>query len=81
MKGSLNVGDPNAWWLDAVDQLAAKPLALCPQHVAEVYTLPPHHKDPFDRILIAQAMAEDLQLVTIDGEITRYASAHLRLVS
>jgi len=81
LKGNLNVGDPQSWWLDALDQLAATPLVLRPRHVAEIYTLPPHHKDPFDRILIAQAMAEELDLVTIDGEIPRYASARLRVVS
>jgi PIN domain nuclease of toxin-antitoxin system len=71
MKGSLKVGDPRTWWCDALDQLAATPLALRPEHVAEVYTLPPLHKDPFDRILIAQAMAEELELVTTDGKIPR----------
>jgi PIN domain nuclease of toxin-antitoxin system len=81
MKGNLNVGDPRTWWRDALDQLAATPLALRPEHVAELYTLPPLHKDPFDRILIAQAMAEELTLVTTDGEMPRYASARLQVVS
>jgi PIN domain nuclease of toxin-antitoxin system len=81
MKGSLRVGDPRTWWRDALDQLAATPLALRPKHVAEGYALPPFHKDPFDRILIAQAMAEELELVTTDGEIPRYASTRLRVVS
>jgi PIN domain nuclease of toxin-antitoxin system len=81
MKGSLKVGDPRTWWRDALDQLAATPLAMRPEHVAEVYALPPLHKDPFDRILIAQAMAEELELVTTDGEIPRYASTRLRVVS
>jgi PIN domain nuclease of toxin-antitoxin system len=81
MKGSLKVGDPRTRWRDALDQLAATPLALRPEHVAEVYTLPPLHKDPFDRILIAQATAEELELVTTDGEIPRYASTRLRVVS
>jgi PIN domain nuclease of toxin-antitoxin system len=81
MKGGLKVGDPRIWWRDALDQLAATPLALRPEHVAEVYTLPLLHKDPFDRILIAQATAEELELVTTDGEIPRYASTRLRVVS
>jgi len=80
MKGNLKVGAPGTWWRDALEQLAATPLALRSEHVAEVYTLPPLHKDPFDRILIAQAMAEELDLVTTDGEIPRYASARLRVV-
>jgi PIN domain nuclease of toxin-antitoxin system len=81
MKGSLDVGDPRAWWLDALEQLAATSLALRPEHVAGVYTLPAIHKDPFDRILVAQAMAEGLTLVTGDDEILRYTVADLKVVS
>ena len=80
MKGKLDVGDPRAWWFDALEQLAATPLLLRPQHVAGVYALPPIHKDPFDRMLIAQATAEGLALVTTDAEIARYASKTLRIV-
>ena len=79
-KGNLDVGDPRTWWTDALDQLAAIPLALRPDHVAEIYTLPGIHKDPFDRALIGQAAVEDLELVTTDSEIPRYASARLRIV-
>jgi PIN domain nuclease of toxin-antitoxin system len=80
MKGNLNVGDPRIWWLDALEQLAATPLALRPEHVAGVYGLPAIHQDPFDRALIAQATVEDLELVTTDREIPRYASARFRVV-
>ena len=80
MKGNLNVGDPRAWWSDAVEQLAATPLPLRPEHVAELSSLPPLHKDPFDRILIAQAMAEGFALVTIDSEMRLYASPRLRII-
>jgi PIN domain nuclease of toxin-antitoxin system len=80
MKGRLDVGDPRAWWFDALDQLAATPLLLRPEHIAGVYALPPIHKDPFDRMLIAQAIVERLALVTADGEIARYASKNLRIV-
>jgi PIN domain nuclease of toxin-antitoxin system len=80
MKGSLKVGDPRTWWLEALEQLAAIPLALRPEHIAEVHTLPRIHKDPFDRVLIAQATAEDLELVTTDAEISRYASERFRVV-
>jgi PIN domain nuclease of toxin-antitoxin system len=81
MKGRLDVGDPRAWWHDALEQLAATSLALRPEHVAGVYTLPAIHKDPFDRILVAQAMAEGLTLVTGDENILRYATADLKMVS
>jgi PIN domain nuclease of toxin-antitoxin system len=80
MKGTLDVGDPRIWWFDALEQLAATPLPLRPQHIAGVYGLPPIHKDPFDRMLIAQATVEGLALVSNDGEIARYASKGLRVV-
>ena len=44
------------------------------EHATAVYNLPPIHKDPFDRMLIAQAMTERLTLVSMDPEIARYAS-------
>jgi PIN domain nuclease of toxin-antitoxin system len=81
MKGVLNVGDPRVWWSDALEQLAATPVTLRPEYVAGIYTLPPIHRDPFDRVLIAQAVAEDLILVTTDSEIPRYASERLRVLS
>jgi len=80
MKGNLDVGDPRVWWFDALDQLAATPLLLRPQHIAGVYALPPIHKDPLDRMLIAQATAEGLALVTTNGEMARYASNALQVV-
>jgi PIN domain nuclease of toxin-antitoxin system len=81
MKGNLDVGDPREWWKDALDQLAARPLMLQPDHVTVVYGLPSIHRDPFDRMLIAQAVAEDLPFVTVDRELRRYTSAGLRVVS
>ena len=81
MKGNLNVGDPRTWWLDALEQLAATPLVLRPEHIAEVHALPPIHKNPFDRVLIAQAIVEDLELVTTDGILSQYASERLRVLS
>jgi len=80
MKGTLDVGDPRIWWKEALEQLAATPLQLRPEHIAAVYGLPPIHKDPFDRVLIAQATVGGLALVTVDAEIARYASKGLRVV-
>ena len=55
-------------------------LAITSEHAIAIDLLPPIHKDPFDRMLIAQATAEGLALVTVDGEIARYASKGLRVV-
>ena len=80
MKGALDVGDPRTWWMDALEQLGATPLALRPEHVTAVYELPSIHKDPFDRILIAQAGVEGLILLTTDSEIPKYAGKGIRVL-
>jgi PIN domain nuclease of toxin-antitoxin system len=41
-------------------------------HTWRVRTLPPHHRDPFDRLLIAQAQVERLTLVTADARFADY---------
>ena len=81
MKGMMDIGELRQWWPDALDQLVAKPLSLLPRHVSALAGLPAHHKDPFDRILIAQAIAENLTLVTADTKVMRYASAGLHLLA
>ena len=47
-------------------------LAIAPDHVLKVSNLPFHHRDPFDRMIIAQALAEDLPLISIDSDFTKY---------
>ena len=42
-------------------------------HIAQLEKLPPHHKDPFDRMIIAQAMVEEFTIISIDGVFTDYA--------
>jgi PIN domain nuclease of toxin-antitoxin system len=42
------------------------------QHCMELTKLPFHHRDPFDRVLIAQALAEDLKLLSRDGRLSAY---------
>ena len=79
-KGKLDVGDPRSWWDTALDDFAATSMPLRPRHVAELRALPLIHGDPFDRILIAQAIAEDLVLLTTDDKIALYASERLRVV-
>jgi PIN domain nuclease of toxin-antitoxin system len=79
-KGALDVGDPNVWWRRALEELAATPLSLRPEHVATICNLPPIHKDPFDRVLIAQAIVENLVLVTTDAQIPLYASSQFRVL-
>ena len=48
-------------------------LPVTADHAALVEELPPHHADPFDRILVAQALDEPLRLVTHDPTVARYS--------
>jgi PIN domain nuclease of toxin-antitoxin system len=41
-------------------------------HLAEVERLPWHHRDPFDRLIIAQARVENLRMVSVDAVIRQY---------
>ncbi len=49
-----------------------EPLAITFAHAQSAGSLPPHHRDPFDRMLIAQARLESLTIVTVDRAFTRY---------
>ncbi len=53
------------------------PLAITIAHATAVASLPDHHRDPFDRLLIAQALHENLVLVTVDPIVRSYAVARL----
>ena len=47
-------------------------LPVLPEHAAAVAALPPHHADPFDRLLVAQARHEPLRLLTHDQALAAY---------
>jgi len=47
-------------------------LPITGQHAVSIEGLPPLHKDPFDRILIAQALTEGITLITADAQLARY---------
>jgi PIN domain nuclease of toxin-antitoxin system len=71
-KGLLFIGDLVTWWRRATELTSARILHIRPSHITELSALPMLHKDPFDRILIAQAKTEDLGIVTSDGPIGEY---------
>ena len=71
-KGLLTIADLATWWRRATELVAAHVLPIRASHVAALAALPMLHKDPFDRILIAQAVAEGLDLVTDDEPISKY---------
>jgi PIN domain nuclease of toxin-antitoxin system len=47
-------------------------LPVSPSHALHVATLPYHHRDPFDRLLIAQAQLERLPVLTVDRQFAAY---------
>ncbi len=71
-KGLLAIADVATCWQRATELMAAQPLPIRATHVTAVARLPMLHKDPFDRILIAQAIADGLVFVTNDEPIKAY---------
>ena len=63
-------------WRAVVDRVMAgnrmEWLPIERRHIDGILALPDHHRDPFDRLLVAQADAEDLGIVTTDPHIARY---------
>jgi PIN domain nuclease of toxin-antitoxin system len=51
-------------------RFSALPIEL--SHALEVYRLPTIHQDPFDRLLVAQCLLEDMPILSGDAEIGRY---------
>ena len=47
-------------------------LAITSEHAVSIASLPPIHKDPFDRILVAQATVEGIVLLTMDAMVAQY---------
>jgi len=69
-RGDMPVSGQEA--LDYFRQSGYRLLAVQSEHAAVVETLPAHHADPFDRILIAQALTEPMRLLTHDSTVARY---------
>jgi len=71
-KGLLTISDLATWWQQATELTAARVLHVRASHITALAALPQLHKDPFDRILMAQAKAERLGLVTSDDLMGEY---------
>ena len=67
--GKLNIPDN---YLEALIDQNFREIPISWQHVRKVRNLPMHHKDPFDRLLIAQAIVEDLIFLSVDKIISKY---------
>jgi PIN domain nuclease of toxin-antitoxin system len=65
-------GDPHTF-AAAISQSGFHELPISARHAARVYELPLYHRDPFDRLLIAQALSEPLRLLTADSVLCKYS--------
>ena len=72
--GKLHLPEPVE---DAVLAAGFTELPVSFAHTRAAVALPMHHRDPFDRILIAQAVCEKLTLVTADEQLQRYDATRL----
>jgi PIN domain nuclease of toxin-antitoxin system len=64
--------DPKRYVPDRMRAIGAEPLPIEHNHALAVSELPPFHRDPFDRMLVAQARDLRMTIVTADVQITRY---------
>jgi PIN domain nuclease of toxin-antitoxin system len=76
IKGALGkirgVGDPAVFFRTRLRRQHFLTLGITLDHVLAVAALPLHHRDPFDRLLVAQAQAESLVIITSDRDLSRY---------
>ena len=82
IKHGLGRGDMPVSAEDAVrffQQSGYRFLSIEPEHAAAVGDLAAHHADPFDRMLVAQAMVEPMRLITHDPLVARYSDTIIRI--
>lgn len=65
-------GRPDVFIADQLRLNDVKGLPVQSSHALHVFNLPALHRDPFDRIIVAQAQLENLPIVTSDAQIARY---------
>jgi PIN domain nuclease of toxin-antitoxin system len=71
--GKLKLDEPAGVLLDReIPRNNLELLSISLEHATAVETLPAHHKDPFDRLLIAQAIAENVPVVCADPQFDAY---------
>ena len=70
--GKLKLDNDINGFIETIENNGFLLLDITPDHVKAVAELPFIHRDPFDRILIAQATSEDMAIITIDENIAKY---------
>jgi PIN domain nuclease of toxin-antitoxin system len=78
--GKLPLPEEPHPWLSVQRELhGIEPLPLDEASVARLAGLPAHHRDPFDRMLVCQALEHELLIVTVDSVLSRYPAQFLTL--
>jgi PIN domain nuclease of toxin-antitoxin system len=75
--GKLRV-DPDKM-MNAIEESGFQELPVLSRHAVGVAKLPLHHGDPFDRLLVAQAISEPMRLVTSDVQLTVYSELVIKV--
>ena len=70
--GRLKLGDDPTRLVAELLEDGVSPLGATIEHALRMAALPAHHRDPFDRLLVAQAQVEGLTLVSADANILAY---------
>lgn len=72
--GKLPLPEPaDRYLLDQLSRNAIQTLPVLASHALALFRLPPLHRDPFDRLLVAQCQVEGLPLVSGDAQLRQYA--------
>jgi PIN domain nuclease of toxin-antitoxin system len=75
--GKLALPLDRSFYAQHLRALNAQTLAVDLRHSLALFGLPLHHRDPFDRLLIAQSLAEQVPLVSVDALFDRYGVTRL----
>jgi PIN domain nuclease of toxin-antitoxin system len=71
--GKLTLSQPYRQWIEkAIADLGLAVLPLTIDHAEVLTVLPHHHRDPFDRLLVAQSQVESMPLVSTDSQLDAY---------
>ena len=76
--GKLTVSQPvEQFFAEEMDANSVQMLPITLAHITRVSTLPFHHRDPFDRMLVAQSLTENIPLVSADTTLDAYGIVRL----
>ena len=71
-RGKLSLSRPIDEIFTEINRSTVSILSIEPDHALKVSSLPFHHKDPFDRLIIAQAIVDDISIISTDRSFSDY---------